>query len=195
MSGTRGTRELILDAARAALVERGYSQLSLRPIAEAAGVGMGHIHYHFGTKQNLVLAVLAAENDRLLERQRQMYAEDLPLWKQWEQACDFLDDDLRSGYVRVLQELTAAGWAEPDIAGAVRSFVGEWFELLADVAAEVERRIGSLGPFTPEELAALAGDAFLGAETMLLLGVSEDAMPHRTALRRVSEWIRQHEET
>ena len=38
-----------------------------------------------------------------------MYAEDVPLWQRYEQACDFLEDDLESGYVRVLQEMIAAG--------------------------------------------------------------------------------------
>ena len=34
-----------------------------------------------------------------------------PLWQRYEQACDFLEDDLESGYVRVLQEMIAAGWS------------------------------------------------------------------------------------
>ena len=40
-----------------------------------------------------------------------MYAEEAPLWQRYEQACDFLEDDLESGYVRVLQEMIAAGWS------------------------------------------------------------------------------------
>ena len=31
-------------------------------------------------------------------------------------ACDFLDADLESGYVRVLLEMTTAGWSDPEIA-------------------------------------------------------------------------------
>ena len=53
-----------------------------------------------------------------------MYAGPEPLWRQWEQACDFLDEDLESGYVRVLQEMIAAGWSDPEVAAAVREFVG-----------------------------------------------------------------------
>ena len=43
-----------------------------------------------------------------------------PLWRQWERACDYLDDDLESGYVRVLQEMIAAGWSDAEVAAAVR---------------------------------------------------------------------------
>jgi AcrR family transcriptional regulator len=187
------TRSQILDAARRCLLDGGYASLSTRRIAEAAGVGLGHIHYHFGSKRALLLAVLAEENGRLLERQSRMYGEGVPLWKQWEQACDFLDDDLRSGYVRVLQEMTAAGWSDPEVAEAVRSFLQSWYELLTEVAERVEQQLGPFGPLTAVEVATLAGDAFLGAETMLLLGVADTDVPHRSALRRVGQWIRQLE--
>lgn len=188
------TRRLILDAARGCLLEVGYGALSTRRIAEAAGCALGHLHYHFGSKRNLILAVLADENERLLDRQNRLFGDDLPLWKQWEQACDYLDSDLRSGYVRVLQEMTAAGWSDPEVAAAVREVIQGWFELLAGVADRAEQRLGSFGLFSPAEIAALVGDAFLGAETMLLLGVPDADVPHRSALRKVGTWIRQLEE-
>lgn len=188
------TREQILRAARTCLLRSGFASLSTRAVADEAGVGTGHLHYHFGSKRNLVLAVLDAENERLLERQERMYREDAPLWKQWEQACDFLEDDLASGYVQILQEMIAAGWTEPDIAERVRSMLLAWYELLVDVAERAERELGGLGPFTPREVAVLAGDAFIGAESLLLLGLSGEEIPHRSALRRVGRLIRAAEE-
>ena len=71
---TADTRDAILGAARARLLADGYANLSTRAVAEAAGVPLSQIHYHFGSKQQLILAVLAAENERLLERQARMYA-------------------------------------------------------------------------------------------------------------------------
>lgn len=184
------TRQLILDAARTCLLRSGYAGLSTRAVAEEAGVGTGHLHYHFGSKRNLVLAVLEAENQRRLARQQEMYGAEHPLWKQWEQACDYLEDDLASGYVRVLQEMIAAGWTEPDIAAQVRSMLEGWYELLVEVAERAEGELRLLGPFTPREVAVLVGDAFIGAEALLLLGTSEERMPHRSALRRVGELMR-----
>ena len=120
---------------------------------------LSQIHYYFGSRQELILAVLAAENDRLLARQAAMYAGTEPLWRQWEQACDFLEADLESGYVRVLQEMIAAGWSDPALAASVREQLGGWFRLLTDVARREERRVGDLGPFTPEEVGALMAPA------------------------------------
>ncbi len=180
----------ILAAARACLLEDGYARLSTRRVADAAGVPLSQIHYHFGSKRQLVLRILAAENERLLERQAELYAGPQPLSRQWEQACDYLDEDLRSGYVRVLQEMIAASWSDPALATAVRDLVGGWFRLLTDVARRVEQGGVSLGPFTALEVGALMGLPFVGAEPMLLLGFGEDELPTRSALRKVGALLR-----
>jgi AcrR family transcriptional regulator len=191
---TIDTRAQILTAAKTALLDSGYAGLSTRRVAEAAGVPLSQIHYHFGSRQNLVLAILAEENERLLERQGRMFGAEQPLWKQWDQACDFLEDDLRSGFVRVLQEMTAAGWTDEEIATTVRDYLVGWFDLLTQTAALHAHRFGDLGPFSPAEVATLVGTTFLGVETMILLGFDEDAMPCRSALRSVGFLLRTLEE-
>ena len=185
----------ILNAAKASLLEVGYASLSTRSIAEKAGVPLSQIHYHFGSKQNLVLALLERENARLLDRQERMYGSELPLWKQWEQACDYFEDDFSSGYVRVLMEMVAAGWSDPAIGQAVWKQLKGWFDLLGSVAERAASQLGTLGPFTPSEVAALAGLPFIGAEAAILLGLSEKDLPSRSALRKVGEIIRALEES
>jgi hypothetical protein len=142
-----------------------------------------------------VLALLEWENERLIDRQAGMFQSDMPVWKQWEQACDYLEDDLASGYVRLLQEMTAAGWSDGDVARAVRKILASWFDLLTDTAAEAEQRFGNLGPFTASEIAVLAGVALLGAEELILLGFEEKDLPARAALRKVGAMLRTFEET
>jgi AcrR family transcriptional regulator len=188
------TRTLILDAARSRLLADGYAGLSTRKVAEEAQVPLSQLHYHFGSKQGLILALFAEENQRRLARQRSMYAEDAPLWQRYEQACDYLEDDLDSGYVRVLQESIAAGWSNQEVGAAVRELLGGWFGLLAEVAGEAEGRHGPLGPFTAEEVATLVGCAFFGSEALLLLGFDRQLLPIRSALRRIGVVIRQLEE-
>jgi AcrR family transcriptional regulator len=188
------TRARILDAARASLLAGGYAGLSTRHVAEMADVPLSQIHYYFGSKQELILAMLATENERLLARQSSMYAGDEPLWQQWDRACDFLETDLESGYVRILQEMIAAGWSDPIIAASVRTLVAGWFGLLADVARRAEQRTGGLGPFTAAEVAALMGLPFMGAEAAILLGISESELPTRSALRKIGIVLRGLEE-
>ncbi len=187
---TADTRTRILAAARESLLADGYANLSTRRVAEIAEVPLSQIHYHYGSKRQLILAVLAAENERLLERQRQMFDRPQPLWVRWELACDFLDTDVASGYVRILQEMIAAGWTDAEVAASVREMTGGWYRLLADVARREQEAGADLGGFTPHEVAALMGTPFLGAEELILLGVTEDELPMRSALRKVGVLLR-----
>jgi AcrR family transcriptional regulator len=180
----------ILTAARARLLVDGYAGLSTRKIAQEAGVPLSQVHYHYGSKRGMVLALLEAENRRRLARQSAMYAQEAPLSRRYEQACDFLEDDLESGFVRVLQEMIAAGWSEPDIAEAARRLLGGWYELLTEVATEAAQRFGGLGPFSPLDVATLIGNLFIGSEAMLLLGFDRHRFPIRSSLRRIGEVIR-----
>jgi AcrR family transcriptional regulator len=188
------TRSRILEAARRRLLVDGYVGLSTRKVADEAEVPLSQLHYHFGSKGGLVLALFEEENKRRLDRQTRMYAEDAPLWQRYERACDFLEDDLESGYVRVLQEMIAAGWSNREVGDAVRELLGGWFALLTDVAREAERHHGPPGPFTADEVATLIGTAFIGSEALLLLGFDRQLMPIRSALRRIGLVIRAVEE-
>jgi AcrR family transcriptional regulator len=182
---TAETRTAILAAARERLLADGYANLSTRSVAEAANVPLSQIHYHFGSKLQLILAVLAAENERLLERQAAMFESPEPLWVRWNLACDFLDRDIESGYVRILQEMIAAGWSDAEVAASVRDMVGGWYRVLAETARREMDAGAKFGDFTAEEIAALMGTPFLGAEELILLGVAESTLPMRSALRKV----------
>jgi AcrR family transcriptional regulator len=180
------TRTAMLDAAKRMLREQGYSGLSTRDVAVAAGVPLSQIHYHFGSKQGLVAAMFEYQNAQLLDRQRNMFSDpSMSISEQWERACDYLDDDLKSGYVRTLMELWAAGWSDPEVARLVRESMGGWMELLTSVARKAEKRFGSLEPFSAEDIAALVGAAFIGAEAFLLLDSESKRIPVRRALRRI----------
>lgn len=191
---TSATATRILEAARSRLLADGYSRLSTRTVAQLAGVPLSQIHYHFGGRQGLVLALLEHENRRLVDRQRDMYSAEVPLWKRYEQACDLLEEDLASGYVRVLQEMIAAGWSDPELAAQVLALLRSWFDLLREVVGEAEARFGSLGPFSADDVAGLIGLAFLGGEAVMLLDDQEWGGQARGWLRSIGELIRQFEE-
>jgi AcrR family transcriptional regulator len=187
------TKERILDAARRCLLEEGYARLSTRRVAAEADMPLSQIHYHFGGKDGMVLALLEREDRQLIARQRRMYGEEAPLWKRYEQACDYLEDDLESGYVRVLQELLAAGWSQPGVAAAVLRILGGWFDVLEGVCREAESRFGPLGPLTPRGLGMLIGLAFLGGEQLVLLGDPSWRTEVLETLRSLADVIRTFE--
>jgi len=186
------TREQILDAARDVLAADGYAHTTTRSIAERAGVQLSLVHYHFEGKQQLLAAVLARENERLLERQRELFARPESLADKWRAACAYLREDLSSGYVRILWELWAVGLADERLAAAWRTVIAGWRELLAQVAAEWKAEHAAGLPVSSRALATLVGDAFLGAEAEILAGVDEREAPHLEALEsigRLIEWV------
>jgi AcrR family transcriptional regulator len=189
------TKDRILDAGRHCLLDDGYAGLSTRRVAAEAGVPLSQIHYHFGGKEGMILALLEREDRRLIARQRQLYGEEMPLWKRYQQACDYLEDDLASGYVRVLQEMIAAGWSRPDIAAEVLRIVGGWLDVLEEVCREAEASLGPLGPLSPRELGMLVGLAFLGGEQIALLGEPAWRDDVLRSLRKLADVIRAVEDS
>ena len=57
-AGQSGTRDAILDAARAQFAERGVDRATIRGIATAAGVDPALVHHFFGTKDELFASAL-----------------------------------------------------------------------------------------------------------------------------------------
>lgn len=61
------TAERILTTAQSLMIERGYSAFSYADISEAVEIKKPSIHHHFPTKAGLVVAVLKAHRERLIQ--------------------------------------------------------------------------------------------------------------------------------
>ncbi|MEA1890213.1 MAG: helix-turn-helix domain-containing protein, partial [Pseudomonadota bacterium] len=60
----------ILDAAEILFAEKGFDAVSMRAIAEKADVSKANVFHHFGSKENLYLAVLRSavtESSQILD--------------------------------------------------------------------------------------------------------------------------------
>ena len=187
------TRRGIVDAARDILLGCGHAAASTRAVAAAAGVPLSLVHYHFGGKQGLLLEVLQRENELLLQRQQKLYAAPGPLADKWRTACDFLDGDIRSGYVRVLWELWAAGLADEDLAAGWRSAMGDWRRLLESAFTTWAKDLEIELPLSPRALSTLLANLFEGIEIELLAGVPEQDAPHSEVLAAIGALIERAE--
>ncbi|QKT06163.1 TetR/AcrR family transcriptional regulator [Gordonia sp. X0973] len=61
----QATRERLLECAEELFAAQPYDTVSVRAICAAAGANVAAVHYHFGTKEDLVVALL---DDRLVPR-------------------------------------------------------------------------------------------------------------------------------
>jgi AcrR family transcriptional regulator len=185
----QSTRALLLAAATDLLREEGYAATSTRAVADRAGARLSLVHYHFGSKRGLLLAVLEDLTERLLDRQRAMFGDGRSFAEQWRSACDYLREDVGSGYVRILWELWAAGLADPELAERWRAIQRGWRELIEARLERLQTERGAELPMRPRALATLVGSLFEGAEVEILAGVSEDETPHLEALEACAALI------
>jgi AcrR family transcriptional regulator len=184
------TRERILEAAFRRLVAEGYAALSVRQIAQDAGVNHALINYHFRSKEQLVIDVLDAMNQRLLARQTSMYEGPGGYAQKWADARRFYESDLASGFVRLQAELMAASLSNAGLREKFLPRLQAWKRLVRDV---VRGALGTLEaggmklppPFTAEVIACWITEFWLGMEFADLLDVKEERAQHRAALDAV----------
>ena len=187
------TRALILQAARRRLIEGGYANLNVREIAADAGVNHALIGYHFRGKQQLVLAVLDEANNRLLERQGRMYDASAGASEKWRQACDFYDDDLRSGFVKLLMELMGASFHDVELRREFTPRMLAWHRLVEQEVSEFIRASGLELPVSARAISAWIGWFWMGMEASMALEIPEEEGHQREALQAVATLLRRVE--
>lgn len=136
------TAEALLQATERLLIEVGYAGLSTRRIVDAAGQSHGSIRYHFGTFEQLIVAVVDRQTELTATRQRRMYESDIPFRAKWQQAMIWFEEDLESGYPKLIAELQAAAWNVPACRAGLRHTYEVWANLLRDAIADAAREYG-----------------------------------------------------
>lgn len=128
------------------------------------------MHYYFGSVDNLLLAVFERFTERLTERQRQMYAADVPFIERWRTAMGFMDADLAAGYPKVWAELQALAMNHPELQRRYRSVHAEWRRVLTDAFTAAAREHGLTDAFV-EAMVTLVMTFTIGMFNERLIGV------------------------
>ena len=187
------TRTLILEATRRRLIEQGYANLNVRDIAADAGVNHALIGYHFRGKQPLVLAVLDEANARLLERQAGMYAQPSKASEKWQQACDFYQEDLDSGFVKLLMELMAGSFHDVALRQEFTPRLLAWQKLIEGAVDDFVGGNALKLPVSARAISSLITWFWIGMEASMALGIPEQEGHQREALAAMALVLRQVE--
>lgn len=131
----------LLDAAERLLVEVGHAGITTRKLAEEAGVNHGLVHYYFGSIENVLVRALERFTERLIERQRELYASDMPFIEKWRTAMRYLvSEDIT--YEKVWLELQALAWNDPGLRDRLHHVNAEWRGVLTEAFEEPRRELG-----------------------------------------------------
>jgi AcrR family transcriptional regulator len=175
--------EALLDAAERLLVDVGHGGVTTRRLAEEAGVNNGLVHYYFGSNENLLVRTLERFTERLIARQRDLYAADMPFVEKWRTAMRYLvSDDVT--YEKVWLELQALAWNNPDLRGRLARVNEEWRAALTVAFEQPRRELGIDMPL--EALVSLVMTFNIGIIVERLGGVEAG---HRELLDWIDAWL------
>jgi AcrR family transcriptional regulator len=181
------TEQSLLDAAERLLVDVGAAGVTTRKVAEEAGANHGLVHYYFGSVEHLLVRVLERFTERLIERQREMYAADVPFLEKWQTAMSYLDED--RPYQKIWLELQALAWNRPDLRERLERVHAEWQQVLMDAFARERERLGVEMP-----LEALVTLVYTFNEGIMLERMSGIEEGHRALLEWIEAWLREREQ-
>jgi AcrR family transcriptional regulator len=180
------TEQSLLDAAERLLVDVGAAGITTRKVAEEAGVNHGLVHYYFGSVEQLLVRVLERFTEQLIERQRQLYAADVPFLAKWQTAMRYLDED--RPYQKIWFELQALAWNRPELRERLARVRAEWQQVLTEAFTTERERLGIDMPL--EALVTLVVTFNEGIMLERLSGIEDG---HRPLLQWIEGWLRQEE--
>lgn len=175
--------EALLDAAEQLLVDVGHAGITTRRLAEEAGVNHGLVHYYFASNENLLVRALERFTGRMIERQRSLYAEDVPFVEKWRTAMRYLvSEDVR--YQKIWMELSALSWNDDGLRERLARVNAEWRGVLRDAFSEPHRELGISMPL--DALVSLVITFNIGIIVERLGGIETG---HRELLDWIDQWI------
>jgi AcrR family transcriptional regulator len=136
------TKDIILDTAEKLYADKGFTGTSLRAIMKTAGVNMASVHYHFGSKEALIEAVIRRRTGpiiaaRLAGLDRLEAASSAPLPA----------EKIVEAFLRPVAELFASDPADtflPRLLGRVVMEAGhELRDIITTTFGEMDRRFGA----------------------------------------------------
>jgi AcrR family transcriptional regulator len=175
--------EALLDAAERLLADAGYASITTRRLATEAGVNHGLVHYYFGSNENLLVHALERFTGRLIARQRELYAADLPFADKWRTAMHYLVSEDVS-YQKIWLELQALAWNNPDIRARLARVNAEWRAVLTEAFDQPRRELGI--PLPVEALVSLVMTFNLG---IMIERLDDIDTGHRELLDWIDQWI------
>jgi AcrR family transcriptional regulator len=161
----------------------GYASITTRLLAAEAGVNHGLVHYYFGSNDNVLVQALERFTARLIARQRDLYASDVPFLEKWRTAMRFLTDE-DVGYEKIWFELQALAWNDPDLRERLARVNAEWRSVLTNAFEAPHRELGI--PIPLDALVALVMTFNMGVIVERLGGIEAG---HKELLEWIDRWL------
>ncbi len=188
-SNTTQRKQEIVDALLRVMAERGYEKASIQSIAKEAGLAPGLIHYHFKTKQDILMALVNWIASSATERLEHMNKQ---LSDPWDKLTAFINARLATGETEMPEVVSAwvviAGESirQPEIKKVYQDLIERQLEMLNELIANVWEG-KSISSNEVINLSAIVLAAMEGA--FQLSATASDVMPQNYAAESLLELI------
>jgi AcrR family transcriptional regulator len=178
------TRSRILAEAEHCFAVEGYDGVSMRQIAEAAGVTKANIYYYFRDKESLYLEVLQADMEAFIGALTVAAAVPGTCRQRVASVADAFSHIMRDKTSIIQLTLRQFGGLEPELRGLVNRYREELILPIAGLLAEGVRS-GELRALDP----ALAAFSFLGMLSIFQASYLLDIPLHRPVAEALDEAV------
>lgn len=177
-------RAKLIAAGFRVLSERGYEAATVKEVAKEAGVNQGLVHYYFGSKDGLLLAV-TDEAFHQYDRELQRLREETPPERLADASFAFGERLLREApeQYRLRFELFTLGLRNRELQPAVSALARRGQEAVAPAFARVRHGPGSAPDARDQQLASILLACFDGLALRRLLDPHFDPKPAFELLR------------
>ncbi|MBX6422356.1 TetR/AcrR family transcriptional regulator [Thermosulfurimonas sp. F29] len=183
MRGER-TRARILEGALRLFQEKGIAETSMADIERVAGVSKGALYFHFASKEELALAVLAKARNEFTAFLREAFSQGPPR-RAFGHFLNMIYRRLSEGDFRTGCLFGNTAIEVANRKGPIRDFLEdtfqEWREALADVFRRAQERGCLSRKISPEDMALFVIAALEGG--ILLARLKKDGGPLSTVNR------------
>ena len=181
--GADERRAALLEAAYATIADRGLEGLRTREVAARAGVNIATLHYHFGSKEDLVVAVIAHVRERFVAAGARAGGDGVA--GHLAAAGALFRDDPQLG--RVLLELVLRGQRDRAARTAFRSLHDFWAGMIEGLLRDGVGRGELRQDLDPRAGGRVVTSFVMGA--MIQLGVNPKAFEFAAVAEELARWL------
>jgi AcrR family transcriptional regulator len=145
------TRQRIIEAVWQVMAHRGLSALTVRLVAQEAGISHAMVHYHFDSKDALILAVVEQARRYWIHPMEEIVNGPGTPAEKLDHVIVWMAEPATQEVMRVHRQLLSQSEWNPDLQRAMAAEYARWREAYIDLFRQL-KRAGSLGPLANEEL-------------------------------------------
>jgi AcrR family transcriptional regulator len=160
------TKQRIVEAAFQTLKDEGFAGTSARAIARRGAFNQALIFYHFGTLNDLLLAVLDKTSAERMSRYRDSIGKATSADEKIQTATRLYREDLESGHITVISELVAGSLARPDLGPEVVARMEPWIDFTEEVIRDLMEGSIFAQNIQPRTLAFAVVALYLGVDLL-----------------------------